>query len=88
MKAKQTDKFHGKKWKRISLDELMILYAILMQMACRPFKGKSYEECWDHTKDWFPNYKHMTLRQYKISDQPYTGLTMKHLVRMNTPCIM
>ena len=51
MKAKQTDKFHGIKWKRIRLDELMIFYAILMQMECRAFKGKSYEECWDHTKD-------------------------------------
>ena len=36
-----------------------------MPSACRPFKGKSYEECWNHTKDWFPNCKHMTLRKYK-----------------------
>ena len=37
MKAKQTDEFHGIKWKRISLDELMIFYTIFMQIACRPF---------------------------------------------------
>ena len=65
LKAKNKNKFYGVIWKIITLDELMIFYAILMQMACRPFRGKSYTECWQHTKDWFPNCKHLDERRFK-----------------------
>ena len=47
------------------IDELMIFYAILLQMLCFPFPGERYEECWDKTEDWFPNCKRMNKTRFK-----------------------
>ena len=62
---KTSRKFNGMKWKPIKIDELMIFYAIIIQMACRPFPGKKYEECWNYTKDWFTNCQHMKKTRFK-----------------------
>ena len=64
-KEQKTKKFVGANWKPIVIDELMIFYAILLQMVCRPFPGKRYEECWDKTEDWFPNCKRMNKTRFK-----------------------
>ena len=58
-------KFQGMKWKPIRIDELMVFYAIIIQMACRPFPGKKFEECWNYTKDWFTNCEHMNKTRFK-----------------------
>ena len=58
-------KFQGMKWKPIKIDELMVFYAIIIQMACRPFPGKKFEECWNYTKDWFTNCEHMKKTRFK-----------------------
>ena len=52
-------------WKPIKIDELMIFYAIIIQMACRPFPGKRYDECWNYTQDWFTNCKQMNKTRFK-----------------------
>ena len=61
----KSNKFVGANWKPIKIDELMVFYAILIQMVCRPFPGKRYEECWNHTTDWFTNCNHMNKTRFK-----------------------
>ena len=53
-------KIAGSNWKPSNINEPMTFYAILIQMVCRPYPVKRYEECWDHTDGWFTNCKHMT----------------------------
>ena len=64
-KIRSSRKFQGMKWKPIKIDELMVFYAIIIQMACRPFPGKKFEECWNYTKDWFTNCEHMNKTRFK-----------------------
>ena len=64
-KEPPTKKFVGMNWKPIKIDELMIFYAIIIQMACRPFPGKRYDECWNYTQDWFTNCKQMNKTRFK-----------------------
>ena len=64
-KSNGSKKIAGSNWKPININELMIFYAILIQMVCRPYPGKRYEECWDHTDGWFTNCKHMTKTRFK-----------------------
>ena len=64
-KDKGNKKIAGSKFKTLNINELMTFYAILIQMVCRPFPGKRYEECWDHKDGWFTNCKHMTKTRFK-----------------------
>ena len=58
--------FYGSKWKPITINELMIFYAILMQMSCRPSPGKNFVDCWKYKQEWFTNCNHMTVSRFKI----------------------
>ena len=57
--------FNGMIWKPININELMVFYAILIQMACRPYPGKRYEECWEFQKEWFSNCQKMNKTRFK-----------------------
>ena len=62
----KTKHYYSVLWYKISLQEMMTFYAILMQMTCRPCHGRRYEECWKFTQDWYPLCKKMSLRRFRI----------------------
>ena len=39
--------FYGMIWKPISINELMVSHAILIQTAFGSYPGKRYEDCWE-----------------------------------------
>ena len=57
--------FYGMKWKPIKMNELMVFYAILIQMSCRPFPGKRYDDCWKYQNEWFTNCQKMNKTRFK-----------------------
>ena len=52
--------------REISFDELMIFYAIIIQMAMKPNPGSRYTECWktDH-KVWYTACNHMSKNRFQ-----------------------
>ena len=64
-KGKNSKLFYSMIWKPIKINELMIFYAILIQMACRPYPGKRYDECWDNKREWFTNCQKMNKTRFK-----------------------
>ena len=53
-------------FREISFDELMIFYAIIIEMAMKPNPGSRYTECWkkDH-KIWYTACNHMSKNRFQ-----------------------
>ena len=64
-KSSGNDYYLGLKWKPITIDELMIFYAILIQMSCRPYPGKRQVDCWNYQNEWFTNCRHMKRTRFR-----------------------
>ena len=53
------------KIKDIHIQEVMTIYAILMQMAVKSHPGARYTECWsDQNKVWYTTCKKMSMKQF------------------------
>lgn len=56
----------GHQCKDISIDELMIFYAIILQMAIKPFPGARYTDCWkNENKVWWTACNRMSKNRFQ-----------------------
>ena len=52
--------------KDITIDELMIFYAIILQMAMKPFPGTRYTDCWkNENKIWWTTCNNMSKNRFQ-----------------------
>ena len=56
----------GNQCKDITIDELMIFYAIILQMAMKPFPGTRYTDCWkNENKIWWTTCNNMSKNRFQ-----------------------
>ena len=56
----------GNQYKDITLDELMIFYAIIIQMSMKPNPGSRYTECWkNENKSWYTACNNMSKNRFQ-----------------------
>ena len=62
----KSDNGSGNQYKYITLDELMIFYAIIIQMAMKPNPGSRYTECWkNENKSWYTACNNMSKNRFQ-----------------------
>ena len=64
---------NSNQYKDISLDELMIFYAIIIQMAVKPNPGEKYTQCWTKkNKVWYTACNNMSKNEISGNSCEFT----------------
>ena len=72
--------------KEVDINELMKFYAIIFQMALKPFPGERYTSCWkENNKKWYTACQHMSRKRFQVirSCLHWCDNSMKHYGNQN-----